>query len=216
MLPTTERRGDEPRPRTGPAAGVPRPPLGRRMGPGVPRPGPTSTAPRPTRTTGSRTTGNSTDTSARRGSCSPCHTFDDRNKLAIYKTPASSCNECVLKAFCTPHDEGQLTSTLASRVPRDRRRLVPPLAFADRPRGGAGVRRRGLARLVEQARRVAPGRGGGGRDSSSSGSTSVTRPSGERVGGGKTGSTNGGLPALAAGCGKGCSPRSSVEFGPGP
>src|SRR5262249_36501374 len=35
------------------------------------------------------------------------HTFDDRNKLAIYKAPASTCNECVLKAFCTPHDEGR-------------------------------------------------------------------------------------------------------------
>ena len=35
------------------------------------------------------------------------HTFDDRNKLAIYKAPASSCNDCVLKAFCTPHDEGR-------------------------------------------------------------------------------------------------------------
>jgi hypothetical protein len=35
------------------------------------------------------------------------HTFDDRNKLAIYKAPASSCKECVLKAFCAPHDEGR-------------------------------------------------------------------------------------------------------------
>ena len=35
------------------------------------------------------------------------HTFDDRDRLAIYKAPASSCNECVLKAFCTPHDEGR-------------------------------------------------------------------------------------------------------------
>ena len=35
------------------------------------------------------------------------HTLDDRNKLAIYKAPASSCNACVLKAFCTPHDEGR-------------------------------------------------------------------------------------------------------------
>ena len=42
------------------------------------------------------------------------HTFDDRNKLAIYKAPASSCNECVLKTFCTPHDEGrQVYRTLA-------------------------------------------------------------------------------------------------------
>jgi hypothetical protein len=35
------------------------------------------------------------------------HTFDERDKLAIYKAPASSCNACVLKAFCTPHDEGR-------------------------------------------------------------------------------------------------------------
>jgi hypothetical protein len=35
------------------------------------------------------------------------HTFDDRNKLAIYKAPASSCNACALKAFCTSHDEGR-------------------------------------------------------------------------------------------------------------
>jgi hypothetical protein len=34
-------------------------------------------------------------------------TFDDRNTLAIYRAPASSCNECMLKAFCTPHDEGR-------------------------------------------------------------------------------------------------------------
>ena len=35
------------------------------------------------------------------------HTFDDRDKLAIYKAPASSCNECALKTFCTPDDEGR-------------------------------------------------------------------------------------------------------------
>jgi hypothetical protein len=35
------------------------------------------------------------------------HTFDDRNKRAIYKAPAASCNECVLKTFCTPHDDGR-------------------------------------------------------------------------------------------------------------
>ena len=34
-------------------------------------------------------------------------TFDGRNKLAIYKAPASTCNECVLKEFCTPHDHGR-------------------------------------------------------------------------------------------------------------
>jgi len=35
------------------------------------------------------------------------HGVDHHNKSAIYKAPASSCNECVLKAFCTPHDEGR-------------------------------------------------------------------------------------------------------------
>lgn len=35
------------------------------------------------------------------------HTFDDRDKLAIYKAPASSCNACMLKEFCTPHDAGR-------------------------------------------------------------------------------------------------------------
>src|SRR4051794_21370050 len=29
------------------------------------------------------------------------HTYDDRDKLAIYKAPAASCNACALKAFCT-------------------------------------------------------------------------------------------------------------------
>src|SRR3954464_13650077 len=35
------------------------------------------------------------------------HTFDDQDKLALYKAPASTCNQCMLKAFCTPHDEGR-------------------------------------------------------------------------------------------------------------
>jgi hypothetical protein len=35
------------------------------------------------------------------------HTYDDRDKLAIYKAPASSSNDFVLKPFCTPHDEGR-------------------------------------------------------------------------------------------------------------
>jgi hypothetical protein len=35
------------------------------------------------------------------------HTFDDRDRLAIYKAPAPTCNACVLKPFCTPHDEGR-------------------------------------------------------------------------------------------------------------
>jgi len=35
------------------------------------------------------------------------HTFDDRDKLAIYKAPASSCNACPLQMFCAPHGEGR-------------------------------------------------------------------------------------------------------------
>ena len=35
------------------------------------------------------------------------HGFDARNKLAIYRAPASSCNDCALKVFCTPRDDGR-------------------------------------------------------------------------------------------------------------
>ena len=83
------------------------------------------------------------------------HTFDDRNKLAIYKAPASSCNECVLKAFCAPHDAGRhVYRSLAEFHETDVGRfhrwlslviLAVALAFS------AG----GHARLVEQAGRVA-------------------------------------------------------------
>ena len=34
-------------------------------------------------------------------------TYDDRNKLAIYKAPASSCNICPLQQFCAPHGVGR-------------------------------------------------------------------------------------------------------------
>ena len=67
-------------------------------------------------------------------------TLDDRNKLAIYKAPAASCNECVLKAFCTPHDEGRrvyrsLAAFHETDIGRFHRRLsltivAVPLAFA--------------------------------------------------------------------------------------
>jgi hypothetical protein len=35
------------------------------------------------------------------------HGYDERKKLAVYKAPAASCNACVKKALCTPHDEGR-------------------------------------------------------------------------------------------------------------
>ena len=83
------------------------------------------------------------------------HTFDDRNKLAIYKAPASSCNECVLKAFCTPHDEGRhVYRSLAEFHETDVGRFHRWLSLIVLG-GGAGVLGGGHARLVEQAGRVA-------------------------------------------------------------
>jgi hypothetical protein len=60
-------------------------------------------------------------------------TFDAREKLAIYKAPASSssCNACVLQASCAPHEKG--------------RRVYHSLA--DDPRGGVGILRRRRRRL---------------------------------------------------------------------
>ena len=68
------------------------------------------------------------------------HTFDERDKLAIYKAPAASCNECVLKTFCTPHDKGRrvyrsLAAFHETDIGRFHRRLsltivAVPLAFA--------------------------------------------------------------------------------------
>jgi hypothetical protein len=57
-------------------------------------------------------------------------TYDDRNKLAIYKAPASSCSGCVLKAFCTPHDEGRhVYRSLAEFVETDTGRFHRWLSF---------------------------------------------------------------------------------------
>ena len=60
-------------------------------------------------------------------------TFDDRDKLAIYKAPASSCNACVLKAFCTPHDEGRHVYRSLAEFHETDVGLVPPPALADHP-----------------------------------------------------------------------------------
>jgi hypothetical protein len=35
------------------------------------------------------------------------HLRDEPRRLAIYRAPARRCNECALKASCTPHDEGR-------------------------------------------------------------------------------------------------------------
>jgi hypothetical protein len=56
------------------------------------------------------------------------HTFDDRDKLAIYKAPAASCNACPLQTFCAPHGEGRrvyhsLTEFHETDVGRFHRRL---------------------------------------------------------------------------------------------
>jgi hypothetical protein len=35
------------------------------------------------------------------------HLIEPDNRLAVYRAPASRCNECPSKASCTPHDEGR-------------------------------------------------------------------------------------------------------------
>jgi hypothetical protein len=35
------------------------------------------------------------------------HVRDEPGRLAIYRAPAWRCNDCALKASCTPHDEGR-------------------------------------------------------------------------------------------------------------
>ncbi len=35
------------------------------------------------------------------------HVLDEANRLAVYRAPASTCNNCPLKGACTPHDEGR-------------------------------------------------------------------------------------------------------------
>ncbi len=35
------------------------------------------------------------------------HLVEEESRLAVYRAPASSCNNCPLKASCTPHDEGR-------------------------------------------------------------------------------------------------------------
>ena len=59
-----------------------------------------------TDTTASPTTPSWTAYECPQGEILTLETFDDRNTLANYP-PASSCNECMLKVFRTPHDEGR-------------------------------------------------------------------------------------------------------------
>ena len=75
-----------------------------------------------------------------------------------------------------PARRGPARLPLAGRVPRDRRRPVPPPALAGHPRGGAGVLGGGHARLVEQAGRVAARDRDRRSASCCSGSTSATTP----------------------------------------
>jgi hypothetical protein len=35
------------------------------------------------------------------------HLVEPESRLAVYRAPASSCNDCPLKASCTPHGEGR-------------------------------------------------------------------------------------------------------------
>ena len=35
------------------------------------------------------------------------HMVEQDSRVAVYRAPASSCQNCPLKAFCTPHDRGR-------------------------------------------------------------------------------------------------------------
>lgn len=35
------------------------------------------------------------------------HQVDEGSRLAVYRAPAATCNDCPRKASCTPHDEGR-------------------------------------------------------------------------------------------------------------
>jgi hypothetical protein len=48
------------------------------------------------------------------------HMVEPKSRLAVYRAPASRCNDCPLKASCTPHDEGRhLYRSLASWAETD-------------------------------------------------------------------------------------------------
>ena len=79
---------------------------GSAAGPWNPWPGPTSIAPSGTRTR-VRLRCRLDRYECPQGELLTLDAFDGRNKLALYKAPASTCNECVLKEFCTPHDDGR-------------------------------------------------------------------------------------------------------------
>ena len=81
-------------------------------------------------------------------------TFDDRNKLAIYRR-GLVVQRLHAQGVLHPARRGPARLPLAGRVPRDRRRPVPPPAVASDPLGRAGVRRRRPDHLVEPGRRVA-------------------------------------------------------------
>jgi hypothetical protein len=84
----------------------------------------------------------------RRGELLTLQTYDDRNKLAIYKAPASSCSGCVLKAFCTPARRGAARLPLAGGVRGDRHRAIPRVALVLLLARRRGVRRVGGDPLV--------------------------------------------------------------------
>ncbi|MHB1423746.1 MAG: hypothetical protein ACYC3I_11240 [Gemmataceae bacterium] len=79
------------------------------------------------------------------------HMRDEPRRLAVYRAPASRCNDCALKANCTPHDEGRhvfrsLATWAETDVGRFHRRLAL-LMFAV----GATISVAGLGRVWGQA-----------------------------------------------------------------
>jgi hypothetical protein len=74
------------------------------------------------------------------------HLIDPHRRLAVYRAPASRCNDCALKASCTPHDEGRhiyrpLAAWAETDIGRFHRRLALLMVGV-----GATISLAGLAR----------------------------------------------------------------------
>ena len=123
-------------------------------------PGPTSAGPSGTPTRASPTTTVLDHYECPQGELLTLQTFDDRDKLAIYKAPGLELQRVRPQGILHAARRGAARLPLAGRVPRDRRRPLPPLALPDHPGHLGALRPRRYDRLAGQARRALPPRRG--------------------------------------------------------
>ena len=134
--------------------------LGRRLGPGGPGPGPLppGRAARPRRVRLRRRARPLRVPAG--GAAHPAHLRRPGQAGHLQGPGRRRCNACVLKAFCTPHDEGRHVYRSLAEFHETDVGPVPPPALADHPGGLGALRPRRYDRLVGQARRVAAPRRG--------------------------------------------------------